>query len=205
MLFRDDLERILAMCQKLGGSEDRPLLKGPTWESTDIQELHDHEGVGPLKHLEIEHSSEGGFLHIEIQPTGIRLYIDDITNPRKRGVFEEVDEQIRNGRRAVVARLLTAEWLLGAYGVSAAIGILVGVLGRGGGSWTILIAGTVALLGAVGVWATWTMSFERSALVHLDPRHQRPTFVERNKDQLILMVVSALLGALVTLAVMVLT
>jgi hypothetical protein len=191
-LYLDDVERIYDYLREV---------------SDDVQiETAEHKAGSPsaLRGLpqteihELELRSYRPFIGVDFGPGRIWLYAAE-DDPASKGTFDKIREIVR-------ARRHRLSWLLYGMGGSAVAGSLGGVaigviaVSAKHEDWVTLGVG-IGLLVIAAAWAIWSthVTFERHSTIVLRNRADAPGFVRRNRDALVLLVIGAVLGAVVTL------
>lgn len=202
VLFRDELEQIEQAVRKL--AEDGSAVttfSSPNWSAESLDEIIQHERERSFTQFELAHQGIA-YLRADFGRSSARLYVDDVGDARKRGVFDEIDEILRRARRPWVFRALVSNVASGLYGAVAIWGVFGLVLGATSGrvEWAA-IGLALLMVGGVAAWVSWNAALRRNSVIVLESREARPSFVRRNRDQLALSAISATLGAVIGSAV----
>ncbi|CAI9407739.1 hypothetical protein [Nocardioides sp. T2.26MG-1] len=130
-----------------------------------------------------------------------RVYVSDTDDLRLRGAFERVDSVVRAGRRPWYVRWWYSAPAFGILGNVALAGLAVvvlAVLGVDFPVWVPAACAAVAATAALGAAHVYRTTLRRNGLVYLVPRSARPNFLQRKGDDLWLLVIGGIFGAVVT-------
>lgn len=194
-LYIDDLEQIVEVLQEVATDVEI---------STDEYTLTD---IGQLPELKrefftfLELATREPYISVNLKPNGIWLYIakDDMVS---RGAFEKI-------KRILVKRKRPFAWLLHNSVMSGLFtGLALNLLGWGfiQGSSVGRVLGIFALI--LGVWWSWyghKDHFTKYSLIIPKHRIDEPNFFKRNADDVVLAIIAALVGSLLTLVIAKLT
>ncbi len=186
--YLDDIENIVEIFREASG-EVRIETKGYALDS--VQELANlgSETINDLK-ISIQHPH----VKLELQNFIIELYIGD-DSPLSRGIFEKVKAIVNKKNKSFISTLRNSAF---GVGLSSAF-LFLGVIAAFQQSWSLV---TLALIAAItcAFWARWAWNehFGRYSIIMLKKQAEHKSFVERNKDQIILIIVSGLVGAIIT-------
>jgi hypothetical protein len=187
VLWRDDLDRIVAILGKNGGNVE---LVASENSFETVAEMVDHFGViHPLSSLQIK--GRNPFASIDLDRIQARLYV---TAENGSGVFFELSNVLAaRQRRWPFLYSYPFLWIL----------ILLNLwpnLTKAVFGWAGYMA--VASSAVVLAWAGWIgfIRLRHHAVVRLARRVEAQSFWQRNKDPLIVAVVAAVVGALLGIA-----
>lgn len=183
ILFSNDVVRLCDLLKDGGHSSIR--LRSADFElesPSEFEELAKTVDKGYVSHLHI--TARDPHVSIEFEPYSARVYISEDTNAL-RGLLVKITELVEKRKRRVWR--FTQNFL-----PSLPIGASVYAFLEK----RLEIALPLLLLGTVWHFWTFRQSTQRYSTIWLKPKEQAPGFFERNKDKLVLAVLSGILGAL---------
>jgi len=190
-LYLDDLERIIEIFKE--ASDDVRILTSE-YELDSIDEFRNlHEET--LNYLKISISEP--FVSLELKPNGIWLFIseDELIS---RGVFEKI-KQLLHSRRRKLSWLTANPYLAGAAVGSSAFPFFKAIDSQNV-YWAVLGC-SLLMIGAIWTWWSFAGTLKKYSIVRLRRRAESPSFWKRKKDDIVLVIISAVVGALITLAI----
>lgn len=199
VLYLDDLERILEV---LKGASEAVEISTLEYELGSLDEITNIQKE-TLSSLSI--AIRNPYLSLEFKPYEISLFISEDT-PISRGLFEKIKQLLHNRRRKL-SWLITNDWVwvLAPYLIALPLGwfVVQGILSNN--MHDVLLGCALAVPGTVLYWWTWQVSSNKYSIIHLRRRTELPSFWKRNKDEILIAAISAIVGSivgsLITLAV----
>lgn len=197
-LYLDDLEAIEQVLRELNPDGDLTLTS-PNWTAESVDELRQHEAsVGPFTKFEIA-QHKGGYFTLRAKGFEADLYAADVHDLRVRGAFEGIEGVLLRARPSPLIRHLAGTAGHAIFQTIATLGLLLGAVAAGRDQFIIAVLWVlVALGGGLGLWSSWRTGHRRGTLIYLEPKAQRPNFLRRNRDQIGLLAIGAILGAIFT-------
>jgi len=187
-LFLNDVEEIVSILREVSATVD---IRTDEYSMESVEELKKLD-VDCIHELTIQ--CREPYVSLELDRYRIWLYIAEDT-PVSRGLFEKVKEVLVRRRRRL-ARILRNPSL-----IWVPLGLLIYpiVIGLRLSNWSLLALGLFLLISICiwGRWA-WVARFERYSTIVLRRQSEHKSFWERNKDQLLLSVISAIIGGVIT-------
>jgi hypothetical protein len=190
VLYFDDLERIIEILNEIS---DDVKISTKEYQFENIEEVKKIEGE-TINSLSFDTHRPG--LSLTLEPGGIFLHVFSET-PALRGIFEILKQLLHNRRRKFA-------WLYNDLSM-----VFGGVL-IGGSTWFLfpgiskknpyLISAGCAciILGVIYWWWSWQVYFRRYSTIFLKRRAELPSFWKDKRDQIILAIISAVIGSLIT-------
>lgn len=205
-LYLEDARAIERVLLDIEGKDDpRVEIKSPRWTADDVDGLLAKAELGPFTEFSFARS-DVGYVSVELRPIETLLYVSDMDDLQLYGAFEKISVILRRARLNRFARFLCSS--LG-FGVVA--GVMVGALSFGlpkaarthGFQSYIWVAIVVAAIALIALFCySLIVSFRQDSTLVLQPRRDRPSYLRRNRDQITVGFVLALLssgfGALIT-------
>ena len=151
---------------------------------TTVEEVKEH--FGSQTQFEMEITSSRPYVRLELARLRVELHVS--TGPKSAQLFHDIDVVLARRQRSIV---YSWWWLVAILVAGAAAHFFPEQ------------AGPITAVQAVFlVWYLWVMfiTLRRTAVINLQRRSEARPFLERNKDQLILLLVGAVLGGLITFA-----
>lgn len=185
-LYFDDIEELVDIFQSTGA---------------DIQiEADDYKIASPEEILSINKPfftnlsirQRNISVSVNFENDGIWLYAAEDT-PAQRGLFELTKIVLRKKRR-VLTSFLQSPILIGVF-----LGTLIGFissLNTTSGKWKIFIGVSMTVSAILWVPFAYWSRFRRFSIIIPFRKSSRPNFWHRNRDQIILALISAALGAI---------
>lgn len=193
------LEDVISIFELLNSENENCSLKfeldDEIYELSDRSELAELEALsGKISNdLRFESHGSNGYFVLRLGALQADVYTS-VDNPFGRGVVEKLFSIIDSKSRRI-AKLLGQGIAYVFSGILFGSGITVLLVEPG------LLSGLAAVVGAF--WSYYLLVFmtKRFSIIHFDRNAHRRHFFERNKDQIALMVISAIIGGVVALAV----
>lgn len=187
-LYIDDLEQIVEVLQELVTDIE---ISTDEYTLTDIGELS-KSNKEYFTFLKL--ATRDPYISTDLKPDGIWLYIakDDTVS---RGAFEKI-KQILVKRKRPFAWLLHNSVIPGLFiGLALGWGLVQGsFVGR-------LLAISALILGVSWFWYGHRDRFEKYSLIIRKHRIEAPNFFKRKADEIVLAIIAAIIGSLLTLVV----
>lgn len=185
ILWREDLEELMSVLSRRNGAVE--IVKGDYIFDT-LDELAAHVGSRDQTNLTI--SSSKPYAQIELQPSASRVFVmaEDATS----SIFYEIDTVLTSRQRRIP--------LLYSYSAVNTISTAVILLSFFAG-WSVSHAGMPGYFSLIPLllvgWTVWVLfvRLKRNSVIRLERRVDRKSFFQRKKDELALMIISALIGA----------
>lgn len=186
VVWFDQLAELLAV-MKEAGNEVSITVKDYQFDT--IEELREQFGVGSLRELKL--SITKPFAYLEFSSTWVIAYVS--SGPHAPKLFFELDEILSRCQRKPT--FLYSQWLLLALGIGEYFLLSSDKFSNSAFDIAILL-----LAAFLAPWVIWVgfIRTTRTSLIRLQRRFEAKTFVERNKDQLIILLIGALIGGAVT-------
>jgi len=181
VLWLDDLERIFRALH-----HEKVDITNEEYKFGSLDDLKTHFGGQVIYKLNISGSEPSARLRFDRFTA--ELYVG--AAPNSGQVFYELDELL--SKRVRKPRFVNRFWF----------GTLAGVPGIIGHWWDITVSGVslsvvAACLFFLIVCRTGYVQFYRYAVIHLQRKHEQKTFLQRNKDQLLMYIITGVVGAFV--------
>lgn len=213
-LVRLDLDDVEEIEQTLAAI-DAPADRAPsfeysngTWKTDTLQGLVD-VGTGPFTEFEMRRHGPG-LLAVEVRNMDTRLYVSDLNDLQLRGAFDRIDTILRRARLPWAVRAINSA--IGATLVFLgpamfALVTLIAALAQSAGprSWAIPLSVALLLYGIGGYALATQTALRRNGLVTLVRRDNQPNFFARNRDELWILVIGVVIGAVASWVTAVLT
>jgi hypothetical protein len=185
ILWREDLEDLLSVIARRNGAVE--IVKGDYIFET-LDELAAHAGSRDETNLAI--SSSKPYSQIELRPWQARVFVaaDDATS----GIFYEIDKVLTSCQRRIP--FLYSYWTVNT--ITTAVILLSFFAG-----WSVSHAGMPGYFSLIPLlllgWTVWVLfvRLKRNSVIRLERRVDRKSFFRRKKDELALIIISALTGA----------
>lgn len=188
--IEDVSELIDAMRDAADGKE--VIIQTDNYQFQSVEELKDHFGSRTLTKLEIATSFP--FEYVKLDTSAVKLYIS--WGPKATSLFFELDAILSRGQRRPSA--LHNGWFI------TGLGTLNFLLGYTANYWfsaaqpTSTLALTLLCLSSAWIfWALYHRAF-RMTVIRLQRQNETRPFLERNKDQLLMLMIGTLIGSLAT-------
>jgi len=184
VLYLDDLEKILEILKELS---DKIRISTDEYELDSLDELH-KIGQETLNTLIIEvGGSKGSFpdISLNFRPSDISFHVYQDTLPI-RGVLEKTKEFL-NGRKRKLYFLATLFFWFSFGAIGYSICFLLD------GPFTFnraLIGFAIIFLGLICIWWNHQVTNKKWSVIHLKRRVDLPSFWKRNKDRIIIAIIT---------------
>lgn len=184
-LYLDDLRDIQDVLEdlRMGGP---PLeVRSPNWVAETVDEVASKRTRDWVTDFDLRSSQPS--LTVALKRHEASIYVANIDALSVRGAVEKIQVILRRGQRPAPLRFFTSTVgsSLLIVPTLAGLPLAVAIESRGGRSLAVAGGGAISLLfGLSYIFACWT-ALRRSSLVFLVARADRPGFLRRNRDQLI--------------------
>jgi hypothetical protein len=190
LLYRDDIEQIVEVMQELSPNVEL---------STDHYKFNDLKEWAELKRdyfTNMQVLTRTPFVSLELKESEIWLYIAEDT-AQSRGAFEKIKRILADHTRPSVKVMNT--WMPPMAGAICLQPITFLTLHR---SWASLTIAAIIVLGCAW-WFWWAVHtrFHKYSIVIPKYRTDAPSFWKRNSDKIVLGIITAALGSLLTLLI----
>lgn len=190
-LYLDDLERIVDHLQEVS-KDIRITAQG--YECDNLTEL-------PLLKkpylTDVEIRSSDPYIADDLKPTSVWLYMSR-DDPASRGVFDALRTELHNARRPLTWLIASPFFSGGFAGISVVL--LLNWL-QYNKLWLTIAGVASVLLAAAWVYVSLQTQLRKFSIIIPKHRSDVPTFWQRNSDKIILALISALIGSLLTIAI----
>lgn len=194
VIWLDDLERVFSILQSNGGKVE---IHADNYVFESIDELTRYLGLRRPKELRLRGSEP--YATVELTSRNANIYVSGDDSAAK--IFLELDKFLTSRRRQpAFLDSWWSIWILNATNLG--LGFLPRLTDLD------LVASVTSFLGIVILlWVFWALFVRglRHCLINLERWSPRVSFFERNKDKIVLAVISAAVGAALTFAVSKLT
>jgi len=187
ILYFDDLERIVEILKELSNNI---VIFTDKYELDSLHELQEiHKDTLNWLTLGIAKPQ----VSVNFRPNGILLYIEEDI-PVSRGILEKVKQLLRNCKRKL-SWLAMNSWI-GATIIGGSIFFFSSRSFMG-----ILLGCLMTFLGAILLWWGHGVIDKKWSVIHLKRRIELPSFWKRNKDRIVVAIISITFGSLITLVI----
>jgi hypothetical protein len=193
-LYRDDIEKIVEALREISPTIK---LSSDEYHFADLKELCESK-KDFFTHLEIE--SENPYISAGFHRNKIWLFIYQDT-PQSRGTFEKI-KRIINHRARLPLWVISILGTLSAA-ISGGICLFWFLLRVFQNKWTspTIIYGVFLIVCILWTWWMLYTLFYRYSIIIPKYRIEAPGFWKRNSDKVILVIISAVIGSLLTLLI----
>jgi hypothetical protein len=149
-----------------------------------VEELKEHFGTQTQFAMEV--TSLNPYVRLEFTRLSVQMHV--AAGPQAAQLFHDIDVVLARRQRSI---FYSSWWVVAILALGAAPRFFPEQ------AMPMLVVQSV-----IGVWFLWVMftSVRRTAVVNLQRRSELRPFFERNKDQLLLLLVGGIIGGLVTFA-----
>lgn len=149
-----------------------------------VEELKEHFGTQTQFAMEVTGSTP--YVRLELTRLWVKLHVS--AGPHSAQLFHDIDVVLAGRQRSI---FYSWWWLLAILALGAAPHFFPEQ------ATPMLVVQSV-----IGVWYLWVMftTLRRTTVVNLQRRSEARPFLERNKDQLLLLLIGGIVGGLVTFA-----
>jgi len=192
-LYLDDLESICAILKQGAKSID---ITTEDYEVKDIKQLKNLE-IKKIHLLEIE--CREPYIHVEFYPSWATIYFAE-DSTYNRGLLSQI-EDVLNKRKVFIGRFLTSSWAPALSGmlVGASFFAMVIMFARQLMSYAWLCLALTLLFTLFTIFV-FRIGLKCYSTIVLLERKERVSFWERNSDQILVAIIAALIGSLITIA-----
>jgi hypothetical protein len=183
VVWLDDINKLVEV---MGGKAD---ISTNDYQFESIEDLKTHYGPGPFKALKISSSKPSAY--VEFSRMSVSCYV--FPSPTAAQTFHEIDDVLKKCQRRPL--FIYRFW----FAVVATIPLLLlwGLDEKYKDTTLLAIASTILPLAVL--WGL-VNTIRGQAAITLKHRHEARTFLERNRDQLLLLLIGAIVGGLFTFA-----
>ena len=187
VLWREDLDEIASILQR---REAVIQFEADDYSFEKLEELETHFGSKDKNELKI--ASAEPYVSIELGPRGARLYVSASSSDAS-GVFFELDKVLTTRQRRFPA--LYTFWficLLGIFGANT----ITFIINYTNSPRSIALAWSFIYL-VIFAWTYWVLYIRMRwySVIRMRRRATSESFVHRNKDQLTVAIIAAIVGA----------
>ncbi|MBI4447236.1 MAG: hypothetical protein HY645_15195 [Acidobacteria bacterium] len=187
-LFLDDIERIVATLREVSSEVE---ITTDEYVLADLSQLSDlkHECLTTLKLL-----NRNPYLAVDLEPSRVWLYIAEDT-PTARGLYEKVRSILVQQRRPFASALISW-WFPLMISAGMVTAFLIGTIQS-----NPLAVGLGLVLFGFALWGMWyshRVVTGRYSIIIPKRRRESPSFLKRNADRIILAMISAIAGGIIT-------
>lgn len=181
-LYYEDLEEIYDVFKEHPGEVK---FDADTYELENLNEVLD---IKKDDFTDFKIYAHNPYVSLDFSKNSIRLYISDDT-PFQRGLFEKLKTVLKKKERYFISSLFS-------YYAYALLIVVMSTLSYWENRYITYSIGASAAF----FYALYTMYvFKWRSIIVPSHRSSRPNFLQRNKDQIILVIISAIIGGLVSL------
>lgn len=205
-LYLGDVEEIERALSALGPNTSEVEFSNGEWEAETIAELA-AKGEGPFSEFGMRRYGPG-LVSFDTNGSTTRLYVSNADDLQLRGAFEKIDSILTAAQPPLIVRWLHSgpAWgVLAALGMTAAItaiGVAVSMLrGDSPPGWIAPVCLAVLALVFVASRYLNRTTLRENGLVYLVPKSARPNFLLRKRDDLAMLLIGGVFGAVLTLLV----
>ncbi len=194
-LYLEDLEHIVDVLSEVS---DKVSISTGDYALEDLKQLTElkRESIN-----ELSLSIKEPYVSLDLMPNSIWLYIskDDAVS---RGAFEKIKQVLLQSRRPFTGLLHESSFT----GLLSAVGFYPLIYGIVRGNWLFITVGIALIaMGIIWFWYGFQDKFKRFSVIIPRYKSQAPSFFKRNSDAILLSIISAIAGGLITLAIVKLT
>jgi hypothetical protein len=176
----DELNAIMAIMVSAGGKID---LSNNEYKFESIDEAKEHFGSVPARSFNI--SSYKPSASIDLDKSSATLHV--MPSPTYRQLFHEIDDILAKCERK--PRILYSYWMLLLATAPWLASLVWEVMFKG----VPVLLGLQILIGLLLLWGQITTTMRHSVII-FQRRHERQTFFVRNRDAILLAVVTSLIS-----------
>lgn len=154
------------------------------YQFATVEELKEHFGTQTQFAMEVTSSSP--YTRLELTRLWVKLHVS--TGPQSAQIFHDIDVVLARRQRSI----FYSWWWM----------VAVIALGFAPNFFPEQATPIVAVQSVMAAWYFWVMftTLRRTTVVKLQRRSEARPFFERNKDQLLLLVIGGIVGGLITFA-----
>ena len=196
VLYFDDLEKIIEIFKEASNDIE---ISTDEYELETIKEIKesDKEILNSLSIMIHE-----PYVSLELKPNEVWLYISE-DEPVSRGVFEKI-KQLLSSRRQKLYWLAKINWISGGMFYGAIAGSSVLFLGPGileKNIYNILLGCSILILGLILSLWSYNLWMKRHSIIYTKRRIESTSFWNRKKDDIVLAIIFAIVGSIITLLI----
>lgn len=186
ILYIDDLDKILEYFKEVS---DTIIIQTNEYELTDIEEIKNINN-DKLKYLYISTSNQGISLNID---NNVSIYISEDT-PILRGALEKIKQYLSKRQRKLMFILDNVV----VYNLFVILTIYVVSTNFKKGNIYLGVFGICCLIIEI-IWVWVNLKSDYHSIIYLKKKNDYPNFFKRNKDKLIIVIITAILTLVTTL------
>ncbi len=189
-MYLDDVQAIYDI---LKNNCNTVIIETDKYQITDITKLKD---IGVDEIHEMSFNCQNPDINIELRPYMGRIYISE-DSTLTRGILSQIEEILSKCKRKIVSKLESSLfYLLFSLLVSATIVLLVIFVEL----WLAIFWGvTVVLIYILLVVKSYRLSLRQHSTIILSERRERTNFFNRNRDQIIVGLIIAIVSVALTI------
>jgi hypothetical protein len=190
VVWFDQLAELVAVMKETG---KEVLITAEDYQFDTIKEMREHFGARPLLNLKVSMTSP--FAYLEFNRVWAKAYVS--SGPYAPKLFFELDDILSPCQRKPT--FLYSMWWMFVAGMGNYF-LLDHFFSRETAANTLFRTTILVLSALFGPWAVWVgfIRTTRTSVIRLQRRVEIKPFFERNKDQLLLLIIGALIGGAVT-------
>ncbi|MCG8066376.1 MAG: hypothetical protein JAY84_00820 [Candidatus Thiodiazotropha taylori] len=183
-IYLDDLKEIMIT---LSDTCERVWLDTGEYKNVKLDEIDDLvDELGKERFEDIYVKAFDPYISVDLRPFNIRVYIAE-DNILERGVVEKIREIVNRNRRKFFGEAI--KWLAGVPAIAAGVALVEGEFELG---W-VMMALTLLM-----TYPVVKYQMTNKVIVLTKNKENRAPFVKRNKDELLVALVSATAGAIIS-------
>jgi len=186
ILYLDDLEEIVEILKELP-NKVRILADDYELDSLDELQKINRDRLDMLIIKVVGPEASSPYISLNFLPNDILFEVDEDT-AAKRGIVEKIKEFLKGRRRKLF-------WLTGNHllaGATTGMSIWFFMPGK------ILLGCAVLSLGLIWSWWSFKLRDKKWSVIHLKRRSDSPSFWKRNKDEIAIVVITAIISIVFT-------
>lgn len=194
-LYLDDLEKIVDILRQVSDSAEI------STKETILSNLNELTKLKRESLNELYIRLDEPYISLNLMPNTIWLFIGK-DEPISRGLFEQI-KHVLGRRTCSCAWLINSPWIMG---LLLGIGINLFSPGIAEGNWLdVASGGFIICLSILLFLYGYNRKFRKYSIIIPKYRSEAPSFFKRNADAILLNIISAILGGIITFAVAKLT
>ncbi|GAG74915.1 unnamed protein product [marine sediment metagenome] len=188
-LYKDDLEKIETIFKE--NYEDYEII-------IDEYRLENISDISKIKKRETTNFSIKAhfpYIHLDISKDSASLHISDEDDLKLLGMFSKIDEIL--SKRISLLSVFTIPWIY--FSVQLILWIIFwGFPIERFNIPKLLFMGSFLILIVIWVLGSFWLKFKKHSLIYLsEDSHSKLNFFQRNKDKIIISIISAIIGAII--------
>ena len=187
-MFLDDIQAIYNILKNNCSSVT---IKTDKYEISDIAQLKD---IGANEIHTISFECEEPYISIDLQPSHGRLYISE-DSTINRGILSQIEDILNKCERKII-RIFNS--LPFAILVGLLFGAVIGVILKFEGWLAVVLFISLVIIGISLILKSYRLSLHQHSTIILSERLERANFLKRNKDQIIVGLIIAIISVALT-------